>query len=68
LLDPLFEGRFVRLLLVAGTFPLGEFAEALAATGYRGTISVEVLATELRRLPPHVGARQLLQSLRESLA
>ena len=68
LLDPVFEGRFRRALPGAGTFPLGEFAEALAATGYRGTISVEVLSTELRQLPPHVGARQLLQSLRESLA
>jgi sugar phosphate isomerase/epimerase len=68
LLDPVFEGRFRRALPGAGTFPLGEFAEALAAIGYRGTISVEVLSTELRQLPPHVGARQLLQSLRESLA
>ena len=67
-LDPLFEGRFRRALPGAGTFPLGAFAEALAATGYRGTVSVEVLSTELRRLPPHIGARQLLQSLREGLA
>jgi sugar phosphate isomerase/epimerase len=66
-LDPVFEGRFRRALPGSGSFPLGAFAEALSATGYRGTISVEVLSTELRRLPPHVGARQLLQSLRESL-
>jgi sugar phosphate isomerase/epimerase len=66
-LDPVFEGRFRRALPGSGVFPLGAFAEGLAATGYRGTISVEVLSTELRRLPPHMGARQLLQSLRESL-
>jgi sugar phosphate isomerase/epimerase len=68
LLDPVFEGRFRRTLPGAGTFPLDAFAEALAATGYGGTISIEVLSTELRRLPPQVGARQLLQSLRESFA
>ena len=65
-LDPVFEGRFRRALPGAGTFPLSAFAEALAATGYRGTISVEVLSSDLRRLPPHIGARQLLQSLRKS--
>ena len=33
LLDPVFEGRFRRALPGSGTFPLGEFAETLAATG-----------------------------------
>ena len=65
-LDPVFEGRFRRLPVGAGSFAIDEFAGALDAIGYRGPVSVEVLSTELRRLPPAEGARQLLQSLRES--
>jgi len=65
-LDPVFEGRFRRLPVGAGTFAIDEFAAALEAIGYRGPISVEVLSTDLRRLPPAEGARQLLDSLRAS--
>jgi sugar phosphate isomerase/epimerase len=65
-LDPVFEGRFRRLPPGEGTFALGEFAAALDANAYDGPISVEVLSTELRQLPPAEGARQLLDSLRGS--
>jgi sugar phosphate isomerase/epimerase len=65
-LDPVFEGRFRRLPIGAGTFAIDEFAATLDAIGYRGPISVEVLSTELRRLPPADGARQLLDSVRAS--
>jgi sugar phosphate isomerase/epimerase len=65
-LDAVFEGRFRRLAVGTGTFAIDEFAAALAAIGYDGPISVEVLSTELRQLPPAEGARQLLDSLRES--
>jgi hypothetical protein len=34
--------------------------------GYRGTLSTEVLSDEIRSAPPEVGARRLLQALRES--
>jgi sugar phosphate isomerase/epimerase len=65
-LDPVFEGRFRRLPPGEGTFAIHEFAAALDAIGYDGPISVEVLSTELRQLPPAEGARQLLSSLRNS--
>jgi sugar phosphate isomerase/epimerase len=65
-LDPVFEGRFRRLPVGAGTFAIDEFAAVLEAIGYDGPISVEVLSTELRQLPPAEGARQLLESLRDS--
>jgi sugar phosphate isomerase/epimerase len=65
-LDGVFEGRFRRLPPGQGTFAIEEFAAALDAAGYDGPISVEVLSTELRRLPPAEGARQLLDSLREA--
>jgi sugar phosphate isomerase/epimerase len=65
-LDPVFESRFRRLPAGAGTFAIADFAAAVDATGYRGPISVEVLSTELRQLPPAEGARQLLDSLRAS--
>ena len=65
-LDPVFEGRFRRLPPGTGTFAIDDFAGALDAIGYDGPISVEVLSTELRQLPPAEGARQLLASLRNS--
>jgi sugar phosphate isomerase/epimerase len=64
--DAVDEGRFGRLPMGAGAFPLAEFAAALEATGYRGVISAEVLSAELRARPPEEGARELMQSLRES--
>jgi sugar phosphate isomerase/epimerase len=64
--DAVSEGRFGRLPVGAGAFPLGQFASALEATGYRGAISAEVLSAELRARPPEEGARRLMQSLRES--
>jgi sugar phosphate isomerase/epimerase len=65
-LDARFEGRFRRVIPGTGCFPLDAFARALDTIGYQGTVSVEVLASDLRRQPPHEGARRLLQSLRES--
>ncbi len=65
-LEPVFEGRFRRLPAGAGTFAIDEFAATLDAIGYRGPVSVEVLSTELRRLPPADGARRLFDSLSES--
>ena len=62
--DPVAEGRFGRLPLGAGAFPLVDFAAALDAVGYRGPISTEVLSGELRRRPPGEGARVLMDSLR----
>lgn len=63
-IDPVFEGRFGRQAPGTGTFALDEFAAALDEIGYRGPISVEVLSTALRTLPPAEGARQLMRSLR----
>jgi sugar phosphate isomerase/epimerase len=63
--DPMFEGRFRRAVPGRGTFPLDAFFDALDTVGYDGTVSVEVLSSELRSQPPHEGARRLLQSLRE---
>lgn len=62
--DPMFEGRFRRLPVGAGTFPIAEFAGAVEATGYHGVVSTEVLSTRLRALPPEDGARELMESLR----
>jgi sugar phosphate isomerase/epimerase len=64
--DAVDEGRFGRLPVGAGAFPLVEFAAALEATGYRGVISAEVLSAELRMRPPEEGAGKLMRSLRES--
>ena len=64
--DAVHEGRFGRLPVGAGAFPLAEFAAALEATGYRGVISTEVLSAELRTKPPEDGARELMRSLHES--
>ena len=58
-----YESRFRRLPVGSGTFALPEFRAALAATGYDGVLSIEVLSSALRRLPPAEGARELLDSL-----
>jgi len=62
--DPVFDGRFRRLPPGAGSFDLAGFADALAAAGYRGPLSLEVLSEELRQLPPAEGARRLRASMR----
>jgi sugar phosphate isomerase/epimerase len=61
--DPMYESRFERLPPGAGTFPLDAFAAAVAATGYDGPISAEVLSAELRALPPSESARILFDAL-----
>lgn len=63
--DPVFEGRFRRLPVGSGSFPLTEFAEALDDLGYRGVLSTEVLSDEIRNAPPAAGAPVLLTALRE---
>jgi len=63
-IDPVFDGRFRRLAPGTGTFALDEFGAALDGIGYRGPVSIEVLSTALRKLPPAEGARQLMRSLR----
>jgi len=62
--DPVFEGRFRRLAPGSGSFDLDGLADALVSAGYRGPVSLEVLSTELRRLPPAEGARQLRKAAR----
>jgi sugar phosphate isomerase/epimerase len=64
--DPVFDGRFRRLPVGAGNFPLDEFARALDDVGYRGVLSTEVLSDEIRNAPPAEGARRLVQSLLEA--
>ena len=64
--DPIYEGRFRRLPVGAGSFPLPEFASVLDDVGYRGTLSTEVLSDGIRGAPPEVGARRLLQALSQS--
>jgi sugar phosphate isomerase/epimerase len=60
----LFESRFRRETLGAGTFPIGEFKAAVDALGYAGAISPEILSTRLRRLPPADAANEIMRSLR----
>ncbi len=62
----IFESRFRRLPPGSGTFPLAAFADALAAMGYDGVVSIEVLSSALRHRPPADGARELLESLQRS--
>ena len=64
--DLVYESRFRRLPVGWGTFAIGEFADALASTGYDGVLSNEVLSSALRRRPPVDGARELLASLHRS--
>jgi sugar phosphate isomerase/epimerase len=66
--DAVYEGRFRRLPMGAGSFPLTEFASALDDIGYRGTLSTEVLSDDIRGAPPAAGARLLLTALRECWA
>jgi sugar phosphate isomerase/epimerase len=61
--DPVLDGRFRRRLPGTGSFDLAGFAAALAAAGYDGTVSPEVLSPALRRLEPSEGARRLRASL-----
>jgi sugar phosphate isomerase/epimerase len=61
----LFESRFRRETLGAGSFPIEEFKAAVDALGYAGTISPEILSTRLRRLPPTEAANEIMQSLRD---
>jgi sugar phosphate isomerase/epimerase len=58
------EGRFTRLLPGTGSFDLDGLADALAGAGYAGPLALEVLSSELRRLPPDEGARRLLAAAR----
>jgi sugar phosphate isomerase/epimerase len=62
--DATFEGRFRRRVPGTGAFDLDAFFAALDAAGYRGPIGVEVLSTELRRLPPFDAARTLRNAVR----
>jgi sugar phosphate isomerase/epimerase len=64
--DLVWEGRFARLPVGAGTFPLTEFAHSLDAAGYRGILSTEVLSDAVRTELPEKGARVLLSALRDS--
>jgi len=66
--DLVWEGRYARLPVGAGSFPLAEFARALDAAGYRGVLSAEVLSDAVRRVPPAEGARTLLEALQTSWA
>ena len=59
------EGRFGRLPVGAGAFPLTEFAAALDDAGYEGPLSIEVLSDDVRNRAPEAGARLLFASLRD---
>ncbi len=60
------EGRFARLPVGAGTFPLADFVHALLVAGYGGIFSTEVLSDAVRIELPEKGARVLLTALQES--
>ena len=66
--DAVLEGRFRRLLPGTGSFDLTGFAAALAAAGYTGPVSLEVLSEELLQLAPSAAARRLRQSALSSLS
>jgi sugar phosphate isomerase/epimerase len=63
--DLMREGRFGRLPVGAGAFPLPKFAAALDDAGYEGPLSIEVLSDDVRNRPPGEGARLLFASLRD---
>jgi sugar phosphate isomerase/epimerase len=63
--DAVREGRFGRLPVGAGAFPLEEFAAALDGVGYAGALSTEVLSDDVRNSEPEEGARLLFASLRD---
>ena len=57
------EGRHGRLLPGSGELPLAAFAAAVAATGFDGPITAEVLSADLRRRDPKTVARLVRESL-----
>ena len=63
--DLMREGRFGRLPVGAGAFPLAEFAAVLDDAGYYGPLSIEVLSDDMRNRAPEEGARLLFASLRD---
>jgi sugar phosphate isomerase/epimerase len=63
--DAVQEGRFGRLPVGMGAFPLAEFAAALDGVGYVGALSTEVLSDDVRNRAPEEGARLLFASLRD---
>jgi sugar phosphate isomerase/epimerase len=62
--DQRFESRFRRLPPGTGSFPTVQFLRTLERIGYEGVVSAEVLSSELRALPPAVGAGRLVESMR----
>jgi sugar phosphate isomerase/epimerase len=64
--DLVYQSRFRRLPPGEGTFPLREFAATLRELEYDGAISIEVLSSALRALPPRDGVRRLMTSMRAS--
>jgi sugar phosphate isomerase/epimerase len=63
--DLVHEGRFRRLPVGSGSFPLADFRAALDELGFTGTLSTEVLSDDIRLRPPEEGARVLLAGLRD---
>ena len=63
--DLVHEGRFGRMPMGEGAFPLAEFAAALDDAGYEGPLSIEVLSDDVRNRAPEEGARLLFASLRD---
>ncbi|MTD17239.1 TIM barrel protein [Nakamurella sp. YIM 132087] len=61
--DQRFESRFRRVVPGAGRFDLRRFLESLAAIGYRGVISPEVLSTDLQRRDPRDAAVMMRDAL-----
>ena len=59
--DSVREGRFGRLPVGAGAFPLAEFSVALGS--YSGPLSSEVLSDAIRMRPVAEGARILLAAI-----
>jgi len=62
--DLVYEGRFGRLPVGAGAFPLAEFVAAVG--GYSGVFSSEVLSDAIRLRPVAEGARTLLAAIERS--
>ena len=57
------ESRHGRLLPGAGDLPLAAFAAAIAATGFDGPLTAEVLSADLRRRHPETVAQLVRESL-----
>lgn len=66
--DRVREGRFGRLPVGAGAFPLAEFAATLDEAGYTGPLSTEVLSEDVRNSAPAEGALLLFASLQDRWA